>query len=582
MLSFNAFASSNLFNTTKSSIIEKETIFQNDSFNSVKQEPLPVEQAFQPDFILGNEYFEATFNIQDGYYIYKDKIKLTINNDNYFIDKPNAIKKNDPVFGIVDVYEGYTSFKTIINSKENNLNITLQYQGCSEKYKICYPVEIKKTILTNTYINKTPSKNYILKEHIDTIVPVLKNDNIFDNMSNANFISNFIKTENYPFTLFIFLLFGILMAFTPCVFPMIPIISSIIIKHDKKHPILISSLYVLGIALCYATIGLVLKTFNFNIQIALQNIYLLIATAFLMFVLSLSMFGFINISMPAFIQNKINKGTNKLDNSHNPMTMIISGYLSALILSPCAVAPLAGTLLFASQYDSIFYSTLLLFVLGLGSGIPLIIWASSFKRILPKAGNWMYEVKNFIGVLLIFIGLYLLSKIIPLNDGSIISILFKTLSVTVVIGYIITFLKTTIRNKIILFIVSFIILLSNGNTPVSTKTENAKDSFIKVERLSDIKPESLSMIYVGADWCVSCKEMEHTTFADPDVIAILKNYKVYFVDITNINDNEKEILEKYKLQIAPFYVLYDNKGRQQDEIYIGYINKNKFLEIVKK
>lgn len=581
-----SFASNDLFNTSKSSIIEKESIFKSDNL-SVKKGPLEVTQAFQPDYILGSDKFEVTFNVQNGYYIYKDKIKLKVNGDQYNVDKPASIRKNDPVYGNVEVYEGYTSFKTIINSKESKLDITLEYQGCSEEYKICYPVEITKSTLTNIYNNNPENLTYIqnkdLSEKSSSKEPIISKTTVFDNMSDANFISKFIKTENYAVTLGVFLLFGILMAFTPCIFPMIPILSGIIVKHDKKHPLMLSSLYVLGIALCYASIGLILKLMNFNIQIALQNTYLLIATAIVMFILSLSMFGFINPRMPTFLQGKIHEKVETVDKSKNPLSLILSGYLSALILSPCAVAPLAGTLLFASQYDSIIYSTFLLFVLGIGSGIPLIIWGSSFKKILPKAGMWMYEVKNFIGITLILIGLYLISKIIPINDGSLTSAAFKTVCISVFIGYLLKFLDTKIKNKIILFLVSFILLFNiNTNQPSNNNVINAKDSFIKVNSISDITPTSKSLVYVGADWCVSCKEMEHTTFKDPKVIDELKNYKVYFVDITELNDNKKEILKKYDLQIAPFYVLYDKDGKQKEEINIGYIDKNKFLEIIQK
>lgn len=584
-----------LFSNSKSSLIEKESVFQTRGYSDSKKGPLDVEQAFQPDFILDNNKFEVTFNVQERYYIYKDKLSLKVNGKDYALNMPEAIMKNDPVFGNVYTYEGYTEFDTLINSNKDKLDIQLKYQGCSDEYKICYPMETYNTSLTNIY------KNNYVEDKVDavttietatlspvketTIAPMEKSTSFFDNADDAGFIAKFIKQENYAVTLGLFLVFGILMAFTPCTFPMIPILSSIIMKHEGKNPLVLSTLYVIGIALCYASIGLVLKLFNFNIQILLQNIYLLIATSIVMFILALSMFGFINFRMPAFIQGKISEKASTLDKSNNPLSLVLSGFLSALILSPCAVAPLAGTLIFASQYDSLFYSTLLLLTLGIGSGIPLILWGTSFRKVMPKAGNWMYHIKDFIGVMLLVVGLYLLAKIIPFDGSSLTSILFKTACFSVIIGYLIKFFDFSIKNKILLFVITFIMMFSfnmKTNDHTTQAPQNAKAAFLSVNSLADIKEAPNTMVYVGADWCVSCKEMELTTYADSDVIDALKGYTVYYVDITNMDANKKEILKKYDLQIAPFYVLYDKEGKRKDETYIGYLNKTKFLEIIKK
>jgi thiol:disulfide interchange protein DsbD len=593
----NAMALDNgLFSNSKSSLIEKESVFQSTGYSDSKSGPLDVEQAFQPDFILDNNKFEVTFNVQERYYIYKDKLSLKVNGKDYTLNMPEAIMKNDPVFGNVYIYEGYTEFDTSINSNKDKLDIQLKYQGCSDEYKICYPMETYNTSLTNIYKN-----NYVKEVSSDVSVPVTntlvnptpellntpvsKSTSFFDNSNDAGFIAKFIKQENYAVTLGLFLIFGILMAFTPCTFPMIPILSSIIMKHEGKNPLVLSSLYVIGIALCYASIGLVLKLFNFNIQILLQNIYLLVATSIVMFILALSMFGFINFRMPSFIQGKITEKASSLDKSNNPLSLVLSGFLSALILSPCAVAPLAGTLIFASQYDSLVYSTLLLLTLGIGSGIPLILWGTSFRKVMPKAGNWMYHIKDFIGVMLLVVGLYLLAKIIPFDGSSLTSILFKTVCFSVVIGYLIKFFDFSLKNKVLLFLITFIMMFSfnmKTNEHVTQAPQNAKLSFLHANTLADIKETPYTMVYVGADWCVSCKEMELTTYADSDVIDALKGYTVYYVDITDMDENKKEILKKYDLQIAPFYVLYDKEGKRKEETYIGYLNKTKFLEIIKK
>jgi thiol:disulfide interchange protein DsbD len=538
-----------------------------DSQNN-SNELLSSKEAFQPEIILDKDEIKINFNVQPRHYLYYDKIFLTVNDEITEIIKPEGLQKNDPIFGNVLTYDKFTTIKSFINSDSQQLNIKLNYQGCSEKFNICYPPEVLTIKENNIYKEKYDKDN--------------ENLNIFNNQTDALAISKYIKEGNVFFVLIAFLGVGILMAFTPCVFPMIPIISSIIVKHDKKHPVLVSSLYVLGMALCYMSIGLILNIFDFNIQIALQNIYLLIATSVIIFILALSMFGFINIRLPNFIQSKIHEGTEKLDKKNNYIYLILSGYLSALMLSPCAVAPLAGTLLFASQYESVIYSSLLLFLLGLGSGIPLVIFSSSFKKLLPKAGHWMYEIKHLIGLTMVLISYYLMAKIIPLNSTDFISILFKTVIFFTVIVYLMKFINLDLKSKISLSLIFSTIIFAiflNGNTK---DIYNVKKDFIKLNKIEDLIIDKKTMVYVGADWCVSCKQMENSTFQEQDVISKLKEFKIYYVDITDMTEDERKILKTFNLQIAPFYVLYDIEGKRLNEVNIGYLNKLKFLEMLKK
>lgn len=545
--------------------------FINSSKNS---HPLPVEEAFQPEINLLEKEFQVNFNVQPKHYLYKDKIKLFVNEEEVLLNKKEGILKDDPLFGKVFIYENFTTFKTNINSDKEKLNITLKYQGCSEEFKICYPPEEYTVVKNNKYIKEFKS------EKLENIIDY---KDILNNQSDANKISNYINNQEPLFIILIFLLLGLLMAFTPCVFPLVPIISAIVVKHDKKHPLIVSSLYVFGIGLCYSAIGIIINLFDFNIQIALQNIYFLWATAIFIFILALSMFGVINLRVPNFIQNKIQEKNKKLDNNKHYYSVVLSGFLSALILSPCAIAPLAGALLFASQYDSIYFSSIILFALGLGSGIPLIIFSSSLKKILPKTGIWMYEVKNGIGMMMIFISYYLVSKIIPLSSNDFSSSLFKVIIFSTLIAYLLKFISLDFKSKSILFIISVILLLSNFNNNIEQKNlENIKDNFEILKNIKDLKINKKTLVYVGADWCVACKQMEKLTFKNEEVINKLKEFKIYYVDITELSNEEKIILNKYNLQIAPFYVLYDSEGTQSEEINIGYLDKNKFLEILNK
>lgn len=556
-----------------------------DNFLSNKQtKPLDVTEAFQPEIVLNKDSIDVNFNIQPKHYLYKDKIHIYVNDKELLMNMPIALDKLDPVYGQVKIFEGYTTVK----SSTNNINIPdykikVVYQGCSEEFSICYPVETLVKNLKNESYNPNIIPQDLISKETTSEVKTIPTVNYDDSSSIVKLIAN----ENSIVVVFMFLGFGLLMAFTPCVFPMVPILSSIIVKHDKKHPFVVSLLYVIGMGLCYASIGFILKLFNFNIQIALQNKYILIATALFMLLLASSMFGLINFRLPYFIQNKIHDKTEKLDKNKNPLSLIAIGYLSALMLSPCAVAPLAGTLLFASQYDSIVYSSFLLFILGLGSGIPLILWGTSFKKLLPKTGVWMYEIKYVMGMLMVFTSFYLLDKIIPFSTTDTLSpIIFKSLLITTIIAYLAKFIKIDIKSKIIIVLISFItILSSNFNPNVSEiKIPHIKDSFIRINSLQELNKEinGKSLVYVGADWCTSCKQMESSTLKDPEVIKNLREFKVLYLDITEMTDEKKKVLEHFNLQIAPFYVLYNSMGKKDNDIYIGYLNKEKFLEILHK
>lgn len=554
-------------------------IFEQNSSKS----PLDVESAFQPNITLNPDSLILEFNVQPKHYLYKDKLKISINNKPIDYISPKSHNKLDPIYGNVQIFEGFTKITSDIPTvKENTIKLEVMYQGCSEEFNICYPEEkLVKEIINPYYkdISNTTATNISTTKNIDT-------SSIIVGFEDSNYVLDLISGGSYIFTLSVFLIFGLMMAFTPCIFPMVPILSSIVVKHDKKHPLFVSFLYVLGISLCYASIGLILKLFNFNIQLLLQNQYTLLLTAIIMIILSLSMFGIINFRLPTFIQQKIHNETEMLDKKDNPIYLIGSGYLSALMLSPCAVAPLAGTLLFASQYDSIIYSSLLLFTLGIGSGIPLMLWGTSFKKILPKTGIWMYEIKYIMGIFILMVSLYLLNKIIPLNDQDVITpALLKTAVISILLGYLVRFINIDSRSKIILILILIITVFNTNYKNVDTvNNPSIKKEFVVVNNMDELNKNinGKTLLYVGADWCTSCKQMENTTFRDSNVKAKLKEFKVLYLDITDITTEEKNILENFNLQIAPFYVLYNNKGIKDDKIYIGYLNNEKFLEILNK
>ena len=459
-----------------------------------------------------------SFNIAKGYYLYKNKIELFLNNKQISeIDFPKTKIKFDEFFGESEIYDENFILKFYSDKEINTLSVI--YQGCANK-GLCYP-PVKKTLFP-----PSDSNNSLITTKVS------EQEKIYGKLISNNIFANIL----------LFVGLGLLLSFTPCVLPMIPILSGIILRSSDNlsRPFLLSLNYVLGVCSIYLLAGFFIGYSSefYNIQSIFQDPFYLIIFSIILFFLALSMFGLYNIKIPSSFQNWINSfaenKTGKLGSSY------IMGSLSALIVGPCVAPPLAGIFIYISSENPGPIITGILFLsLSIGMSIPLLAYGTFMGRFIPKTGKWMVYINYLIGLLLLVVALLFVDRIVPIfnfnNDKSEI-IFYEAKNVE------------DLKSQI---------LLSNGK---------------------------IKLIDVYADWCVECKLMEQKTFRDASVEKILKNYQLIKIDVTNNTKNDKELLKFINIIGPPAYKFYNTEGKEAQGFTIqGYMNskdfKNHLLEL---
>ena len=535
------------------------------SFYDEKEDFLSVEEAFQ--FLLLPNEDESIINIEVnnalGYYTYKDKFKVTIvPSSKIEITYPQGDYKEDEFFGKQEVYFGKKIISILLKDKlPTEGKIKIDFQGCSEK-GLCYP---PSTYLIN--IEGQADINYL--SETDAFVETLNDRNFF-----------IILTS--------FFLAGLLLSLTPCVLPMVPILSSIVISSNKDQAIRFTLSYVAGVSATYIIFGIVASITGSFLSSSLQNIYFLFFNGFLFLIFALAMFDVfhLNISENNFLSNLFNK-----INKKNIIHIFFLGLLSALILSPCVAPPLAAAILYISQANDILLGALSLFIMSIGMSVPLLLIGFSANRFLPKPGIWMVKVKKFIGFVLIGMAIYIIR---PMLDEAVFYLLLNTLLTSAIFYYL---FFTENKVPIIKLILIIGLLLS-----VFFNTFLARDYIEKDENLLslDEKPQFISinsidelnniiasnetkpiMLDFYADWCVACLEFEKFTFTDKEVNVLMKQYILLKADVTNNNLSDKDLMKKFNIFGPPAILFFNNSGNEIRRIRtIGFKNAKEFKEIL--
>jgi thiol:disulfide interchange protein DsbD len=410
---------------------------------------------------------------------------------------------------------------------------------------------------------------------------------------------------------------GLLLSFTPCVFPMFPILSGIIVNSGenltKSHGFILALAYVMGMSLTYSAAGVAAGLSGAMLSVALQNAWVLGGFALVFVALSLSMFGFYELQLPSSIQSKLSKETGHLRGGHLA-SVFGMGALSALIIGPCVAAPLAGALLYISQTRDVVLGAAALFSMALGMGVPLLILGASAGAFLPKAGPWMESVKRFFGVLLLGVAIWLVSPVIPtaihmlmwaalliisaiylnaidsLPTGSSgfrkllkgIGIISLLLGIALLAG-VLSGSRDILQPLAKINLTS----ISGNNTNKINIIESEHLPFERVSSLPELNKriaESQNkyvMLDFYADWCISCKEMERFTFTDPEVKNRLGDVVLLQVDVTEGTADDEALLKYFKLFGPPGILFFDPSGREiYDARTIGYQNKEEFIAIL--
>lgn len=562
----------------------------------VYADPLPAAEVFQVRVNkIDPNTFAITWQIKEGYFLYSDRIKLKAPTDSNLhlgtIRFPQALTKTDKQGRTYTVYRNNLSIPVaILGETPGETLLSLHYQGCSDD-GFCYPPEVKQIKVA---INDTLELSMVDFEQDNTAAAPQKE------LKPQSQMSQVFETHGWITVLFIFFGFGLLLSFTPCILPMVPVLSGIIIGHGKeittRKAFFLSLSYVLSMSITYAIVGALVALLGANLQISMQSPWAISLFSLIFIMLALSMFGFYEFRLPNSWQAKI-AGSSGSQRGGHYIGAAIMGCLSTLILSPCVTAPLIGVLTYIAQSGNVLLGTLTLFFLSLGMGTPLLLIGTSAGKWLPESGSWMNAVKGFFGVLLIAVAIYLMERIIP-------SVLAMALwgSLLIFSGIYTGALSHAITNRekfcqgagIIMLGYGLLILTgasmgstnplqplaniptASAATPVHQSNQRQTLSIIKQEiKSAQGKPVMLDFY---ADWCASCKVMEATTLQDARVQEALSHFKVIKIDITANDAENKTIMRDFNVIAPPAFIFFNAQGKQISELnLVGESSADEFL-----
>lgn len=539
---------------------------------------LSLNEAFKIDTFSNDTAIILELKIADEVYVYDDKIKLLLNNQNLipFISYKEAVlRQNEKVH--YDELKFILPYSLLSQYLKDKNFLEFQYQGCSNE-GFCYqPQKI------NFELEKQ-GEIFTLKR--------LEKDNL-SKKSQENIIANFLAKENLTFILLSFFGYGLLLSLTPCSLPMIPILSSLILakggnKNSKIHNLFLSFVYIFFMSLAYAIAGVIASYLGASVQGYLQKTWVIVLFALIFIFFALAMFDVIKFELPLKIQNFISQKSHK---GKGILSIAIMGFLSALIIGPCVAAPLAGALLYIADSKDILLGGLALFIMSLGMGIPLLFVGFGIGFLKP--GIWMQKIKILFGFVMLAMTIWILSRIL---ETRIILCLYGILGVffSVFMGL---FDKTLnilekFKKAFLILILSYSLCLFLGGifgakdflNPLNFRTqkqENEDLTFTTLSNLNEIQRQIKQnkqkiMLDFTASWCENCKFLDETTFKDERVIEELKNYKLIKVDLTEINEEQRKIMKEFQIFGPPVLIFFD-KGKEMIR-FTGFIGAEEFLK----
>ena len=563
---------------------------------------LPVEEAFVFDFSQKDDTLVIRFDIADGYYLYKKQFKVSTKNatlgEPVF---PPAEQIEDEFFGISDVFYNTVSFSYPITETVQDGVVKLRYQGCASA-GLCYPPTTKVI-----YLNEIQGANVTGElSGGETQASQASDQTVSEQYDLANLLQS---DENLPLTLLLFLALGIGLAFTPCVFPMYPIVSGIVIGQGKdikmSRAFTLAFVYVQGMAIMYSLLGLVVASAGVQFQASLQSPYIL-GTFIVVFVaLAAAMFGAYEIQLPSKWQEKVS-GMSNAQQRGSLVGVFVMGILSGLIASPCTTAPLTGVLIFIAQSGDMTLGFLALYALSLGMGIPLIIFAMTGGKLLPKAGNWMNIIKTTFGFMLLAVAIVFVERLWN-SDYSM--LLWSALGLGAFSYYQVvnqpsaaTFAKGV--RTLMIFLGLFVSAMlgynalfgqssghyeATGTSAGVTSQTTSHPTFMVVKNLEDFEQKLAAanaegksvMVDLYADWCVACKEFEKYTFVDPAVIDALSNTVWMQIDLTDNTPTNLAFQDAFDVLGLPTILLFDEAGNELTKARVtGFMKAEPFAQHV--
>lgn len=573
---------------------------------------LPVDEALPFSFTTDADTVVLTWDITPGHYLYRERVSITATNPDVGLGEPAfsapGTVTEDEFFGKTTVFfdpiEARVPISLPAGVREAELQVT--YQGCA-KAGLCYPPQTRDVLFYQGSGGSGSPTASAAGFSGGGSAPV--------DTETATGLAGFLAQQSTLVIAGVFLLLGLGLTFTPCVLPMVPIISSLVSGRNTRttsHALLLSGSYVLGMALTYAAAGVLtgLLGASFNLQAQLQSPWVLSVFALLFVVFALSMFDLFEIQLPRFIREPLNDASHRLTGSR-VFSIFGIGALSALIVSPCVSAPLAGSLLYISTTQDAVIGGVALFALGLGMGIPLILVAVGGRKLLPTTGHWMTAVKHFYGVMLLAVAIWLVERLIPAWAG--LTLWGLLIAITGVqlgafdaarAGW-----ERTRKGFGLVFFAYGLALLAGAAggasdplrpldpfvaTAGTVSAAGAAEAHAPFERVED--PEQIRamladarsagqpvMLDFYADWCISCKVMERNVFSKPDVIQALRPYTLLQIDMTDNTRAQQALLDELGLFGPPAILFYRNNGEELGQARIlGEMDREQFMDHLDK
>ena len=556
---------------------------------------LPVDEAFQFSAAKSEnqENVIVNWSIAEGYYLYQEKISVKLNQEENasfdvatFSISPEDY--NDPYFGLMKIFK--KPVQAIFKASQPPLKaedvVEIAYQGCTEGF--CYPPEVKEIKVADLPIaqvantEKTSENSTALSAQ-----PKAEQDRLAESLFNSKY------------AVFGFFLLGLGLAFTPCVLPMLPLLSAIVIGQNQRpnmwRAFALSFVYVQGMALTYTLLGLIVAAIGLPFQVALQHPYVMIGLSIIFVLLALSMFGVFTLQLPSSLQTKLSL-LSQQQKAGALGGVFLMGMIAGLVASPCTSAPLSGALLYVAQSGDLFTGAITLYLLALGMGVPLILITLFGNKILPKSGMWMETVKKLFGFVMLALPVFLISRILPDEWTPRLWAMLGT-------AFFIWFAFQMPKNGTgwvfrILFLVAAMISVKPlqtwvwGETSTPSAVENKVVShveFKKVKSEAELQQalaennKPLVMLDLYADWCVACKEFEKETFSDPSVQKAFGDMLLLQVDMTKNSEENRALMTKYKVLGLPTILFFNQDGKEIEGSRInGFMPPVEFLQWIEK
>ena len=568
---------------------------QADLFNN-KTKFLPVDQAFQLDVQRSDIGVSMQWQIAENYYLYQDKLAFSVNgkpveNAPQFLS--SAEQYEDPYFGLVTIFKHDLNLTLPLKDPQPQDLLEVTYQGCAKGF--CYPPETKQFQIGD--LSSNVSASHEMQNGAETHQPsqsAVENANVFSSQQNQ--LAESLSQSKYAMLWFFVL--GIGLAFTPCVLPMLPLLSAIVIGGRKEETsswraLALSFVYVQGMALTYTLLGLVVVLIGLPFQIALQSPYVLIGLSIVFVLLALSMFGVFTLQLPSSLQTKLTQFSQQ-QKSGAFFGVFVMGAIAGLVASPCTSAPLSGALLYVAQSGDFVIGALTLYLLALGMGLPLILITVFGNKILPKSGAWMENVKTAFGFVMLALPIFLISRIIP-------SMWEPRLWALLGVSFFI-WLATQMRSngiglffRIVFFVAAMVsaqplqnwVWQDNSGTSQAENTQSAVQNSLVFQQISNYDelqavlkqhPNKIAMLDLYADWCVACKEFEHKTFADPQVQTALSDVLLLRVDMTNNSESNRTLMKALAVTGLPTIIFFNQQGEEiQAQRITGFLPAEAFM-----